>query len=129
VEEQIELVEALWDNIVERNAVPGPTEAQKAELDRLIAALLLFGAVAASAWILGSILVHPANHTVPVSHKERPRTPPDTAIAHLAESPAVEAAEILEPLQFLAFTEPYRSSSGKSAGSGVPKYREFEPTV
>ena len=33
-EEQIELVEALWDNIVERNAVPGPTEAQKAELDR-----------------------------------------------------------------------------------------------
>jgi putative addiction module component (TIGR02574 family) len=34
VEEQIELVEALWDNIVERNAAPGPTEAQKAELDR-----------------------------------------------------------------------------------------------
>ena len=34
VEEQIELVQALWDNIVERNAVPGPTEAQKAELDR-----------------------------------------------------------------------------------------------
>ena len=34
VEEQIELVEALWDNIVERNAVPGPTEVQKAELDR-----------------------------------------------------------------------------------------------
>jgi putative addiction module component (TIGR02574 family) len=34
VEEQIELVEALWDNIVERNAVPGPTDAQKAELDR-----------------------------------------------------------------------------------------------
>jgi putative addiction module component (TIGR02574 family) len=34
VEEQIELVEALWDDIVERNAVPGPTEAQKAELDR-----------------------------------------------------------------------------------------------
>ena len=33
-EEQIELAEALWDNIVERNAVPGPTEAQKAELDR-----------------------------------------------------------------------------------------------
>jgi hypothetical protein len=24
VEEQIELVEAFWDNIVERNAVPGP---------------------------------------------------------------------------------------------------------
>ena len=34
MEEQIELVEALWDSIVERNAVPGPTEAQKAELDR-----------------------------------------------------------------------------------------------
>lgn len=34
VEEQIELVEALWDSIVGRNAVPGPTEAQKAELDR-----------------------------------------------------------------------------------------------
>ena len=34
VEERIELVEALWDNIVERNAVPGPTEAQKAEPDR-----------------------------------------------------------------------------------------------
>ena len=34
VEEQIELVEALWDNIVERNAVPAPTEAQRAELDR-----------------------------------------------------------------------------------------------
>jgi putative addiction module component (TIGR02574 family) len=34
VREQIELVEALWDNILERNAVPGPTEAQKAELDR-----------------------------------------------------------------------------------------------
>jgi putative addiction module component (TIGR02574 family) len=32
VEEQIELVEALWDSIVERNAVPGPTDAQKAEL-------------------------------------------------------------------------------------------------
>jgi uncharacterized protein len=30
----------------------------------LLAALLLFIAVAASAWILGSILVHPANHTV-----------------------------------------------------------------
>ena len=30
----------------------------------LIAALLLLGAVATSAWILGSTLVHPANHTV-----------------------------------------------------------------
>jgi putative addiction module component (TIGR02574 family) len=34
VEEQIELVEALWDNIVEQNAVPGRTEAQKAEFYR-----------------------------------------------------------------------------------------------
>jgi putative addiction module component (TIGR02574 family) len=34
VEDQIELVEALWDNIVERNAAPGPAEAQKAELAR-----------------------------------------------------------------------------------------------
>lgn len=37
LDEQIELVEALWDNIVERNAVPALTEAQKAELDRRIA--------------------------------------------------------------------------------------------
>jgi putative addiction module component (TIGR02574 family) len=37
VDEQIELVEALWDNIVERNAVPPLTEAQTAELDRRIA--------------------------------------------------------------------------------------------
>lgn len=36
LEEQIELVEALWDGIVERNAVPPLTEAQKAELDRRI---------------------------------------------------------------------------------------------
>jgi putative addiction module component (TIGR02574 family) len=34
LEEQLELVEALWDNIGDRNAVPGPTDAQKAELDR-----------------------------------------------------------------------------------------------
>lgn len=34
IEEQIELVEALWDDIASRNAVPHPTEAQKAELDR-----------------------------------------------------------------------------------------------
>ncbi len=34
VEEQIESVEALWDNIVERNAIPGATEAQEAELDQ-----------------------------------------------------------------------------------------------
>lgn len=37
LDEQIELVEALWDDIVERNAVPPLTEAQKAELDRRIA--------------------------------------------------------------------------------------------
>ena len=37
VNEQIELVEALWDNIVERNAVPPLTQAQMAELDRRIA--------------------------------------------------------------------------------------------
>jgi putative addiction module component (TIGR02574 family) len=37
VEEQLELVEALWDSIVDRNAVPGPTSAQKAELDRRLA--------------------------------------------------------------------------------------------
>jgi putative addiction module component (TIGR02574 family) len=37
VEEQLELVEALWDSIVGRNAVPGPTNAQKAELDRRLA--------------------------------------------------------------------------------------------
>lgn len=37
VEEQIELIETLWDSIVERNAVPPLTEAQKVELDRRIA--------------------------------------------------------------------------------------------
>ena len=36
VEEQLELVEALWDSLVDRNAVPGPTNAQKEELDRRI---------------------------------------------------------------------------------------------
>jgi putative addiction module component (TIGR02574 family) len=34
VEEKIELVEALWDDIANRNAVPHPTAAQRAELDR-----------------------------------------------------------------------------------------------
>ncbi len=33
VEDQLQLVEALWDNIVKRDAVPAPTDAQKAELD------------------------------------------------------------------------------------------------
>jgi putative addiction module component (TIGR02574 family) len=37
LEEQLELVEALWDSIGDRNAVPGPTDAQKAELDRRLA--------------------------------------------------------------------------------------------
>jgi putative addiction module component (TIGR02574 family) len=37
VEEQLEFVEALWDSISDRNAVPGPTDAQKAELDRRLA--------------------------------------------------------------------------------------------
>jgi putative addiction module component (TIGR02574 family) len=37
VEEQLEFVEALWDTIVDRNAVPGPTNAQNAELDRRLA--------------------------------------------------------------------------------------------
>ncbi len=37
VEEQLEFVEALWDSIVGRNAVPGPTNAQKAEIDRRLA--------------------------------------------------------------------------------------------
>lgn len=36
LDEQIELVEALWDNIVERHGVPPITETQKAELDRRI---------------------------------------------------------------------------------------------
>lgn len=33
IDEQIELVEAIWDGIVSRNAVPPLTEMQKAELD------------------------------------------------------------------------------------------------
>lgn len=37
IDEQIELVEAIWDGIVSRNAVPPLTEAQKAELDRRLA--------------------------------------------------------------------------------------------
>jgi putative addiction module component (TIGR02574 family) len=37
VDEQIELMEALWDSIVERNAVSPLTDTQKAELDRRIA--------------------------------------------------------------------------------------------
>ncbi len=34
IDEQIELVEAIWDGIVSRGAVPTLTEAQTSELDR-----------------------------------------------------------------------------------------------
>ena len=37
VEDQLELVEALWDGIAKRSAAPGPTEAQRAELNRRLA--------------------------------------------------------------------------------------------
>ena len=37
LEEQLELLEALWDSIVERDAVPPLTGAQMAELDRRLA--------------------------------------------------------------------------------------------
>ncbi len=37
VEEQLELVEALWDGIAKRSAVPAPADTQKAELDRRLA--------------------------------------------------------------------------------------------
>lgn len=37
VDEQIELVEAIWDSIVSRGAAPALTEAQKTELDRRLA--------------------------------------------------------------------------------------------
>lgn len=37
VEDQLELVEALWDGIAQGNAVPGPTQAQQAELERRLA--------------------------------------------------------------------------------------------
>jgi putative addiction module component (TIGR02574 family) len=37
VDEQIELVEAIWDGIVSRDAAPPLTLAQKAELDRRLA--------------------------------------------------------------------------------------------
>lgn len=40
VDEQIELVEAIWDGIVNRDAAPSLTEAQKIELDRRLADLL-----------------------------------------------------------------------------------------
>ena len=37
IDEQIELVEAIWDGIVSRGATPSLTETQKAELDRRLA--------------------------------------------------------------------------------------------
>lgn len=37
VDDQIALVQALWDDIARRNRVPPPTEAQEAELDRRLA--------------------------------------------------------------------------------------------
>ena len=37
IEEQIELVEAIWDGTVSRGAAPALTEAQNAELDRRLA--------------------------------------------------------------------------------------------
>jgi putative addiction module component (TIGR02574 family) len=37
VDERIELVEALWDSLADQRALPAPTEAQCAELDRRLA--------------------------------------------------------------------------------------------
>jgi putative addiction module component (TIGR02574 family) len=37
IDEQIELVEAIWDNITRHNAAPALTSTQKAELDRRLA--------------------------------------------------------------------------------------------
>ena len=37
INEQIELVEAIWDGIVSRDAAPSLTETQKTELDRRFA--------------------------------------------------------------------------------------------
>ena len=39
VQEQLELVEALWDCIASQNGFPDPTDAQRAELDRRLADL------------------------------------------------------------------------------------------
>jgi putative addiction module component (TIGR02574 family) len=36
-DDQLALVEAIWDGIVHNDAVPLPTGAQKAELDKLLA--------------------------------------------------------------------------------------------
>jgi putative addiction module component (TIGR02574 family) len=37
IDEQIQLVEAIWDGIVSRGAAPSLTRAQKTELDRRLA--------------------------------------------------------------------------------------------
>ncbi len=37
IEDQIELVEAIWNNIASRGAAPSLTNAQKTELDRRLA--------------------------------------------------------------------------------------------
>lgn len=37
IDEQIELVQAIWDGIVSRGGAPSLTEAQKTELDRRLA--------------------------------------------------------------------------------------------
>ena len=37
IDEQIELVEAIWDGIVSRGAIPSLTESQKTELDHRLA--------------------------------------------------------------------------------------------
>jgi putative addiction module component (TIGR02574 family) len=39
MQEQLELVGAIWDNIANRNGFPNPTDAQKVELDRRISDL------------------------------------------------------------------------------------------
>lgn len=37
LDEQLDLVESLWDDIARRNAVPPPTDPQEAELGRRLA--------------------------------------------------------------------------------------------
>lgn len=37
LEEQLELVGALWDGIIERNGIPSLTQTQRAELERRLA--------------------------------------------------------------------------------------------
>jgi putative addiction module component (TIGR02574 family) len=37
VQDQLELLEKLWEDIAERDAIPTPTDAQKAELDKRLA--------------------------------------------------------------------------------------------